>query len=69
MYRKHLNKPKMNSMKFRHLASIAMEKWSKEDCLNILKDIRELNRKVAVWVLKKKYNYDISRSSTETVNS
>jgi hypothetical protein len=46
----------MNSMKFKHLAKVGMDNWTKEDCLNILKDVRELNRKVAAWVLKKKYN-------------
>ena len=59
----------MNTMKFRHLASIAMEKWSKEDCLNILKDARLINKKVAAWVLKKKYNYDIRRSTQQITNS
>ena len=43
-------------MKFRQLAKVAMDNWSKEDCLNILKDVRLINRKVAAWVLKKKYN-------------
>jgi hypothetical protein len=53
----------MNSMKFRHLASIAIEKWSKEDCLNILKDYRSINKKVAEWVLKKKYNVKLQQNT------